>query len=385
MNKNAIAQILDRAVTDGAAPGFSVAWLGPDNIVHGLVAGAHDLAGQHPMRDGSIFWIASLTKAITTAAALQLVERGLLQLNEPVGAHLPKLAEPKVLTGFDTEGNPLTRPARTAITLRHLLLHNSGLAYDFFNADVTRYSRATGAPVTRGAEPNIPLVFDPGEGWQYGIGPEWTGKLIERVTGRDLAKYFAEELLEPLGMADTSFALDEQLASRKVDFHRRKSDGGLEPMQFPLPAPPHFGMGGGGLYSTARDYLKFLAMILNDGKVNGRTVLSAQSIAAMRTEQIVGRDIGILKAANPALSNDADFFPGQDKGWSLGFLTNKDKGPHGRSAGSLAWGGLANCYYWADPTRHVAGVLMTQVLPFADKQILRVFAEFERSVYHALD
>ena len=318
------------------------------------------------------FWIASCTKAITALAAAQLVERGLLDLDEAVGARLPQLASPQVLEGFDAEGAPILRPAKRAITLRHLLTHTSGMAYDFCNADLGRYMSATGRSLM---EIGDVLVFEPGEGWQYGIGIDAAGWLIEAVTGQGLDAVFDEHILGPLGMTSTAFVPDAALTARRAGMHVTGPDGTLIATDpFPMPAE---GWGGGGLVSTAPDYLKFLRAIMGDGA----GVVGPTALALLRENQGSDWPAGELITANPVFSSDFKPMPGIDKRWTLGFLRNETDVPGGRKAGSLAWGGIANCYYWADPASGVAGALFAQFLPFADPRMLATFEAFERAVY----
>ncbi|HLY78984.1 MAG TPA: serine hydrolase domain-containing protein, partial [Caulobacteraceae bacterium] len=318
------------------------------------------------------------TKAITTAAALQLVEEGRVGLDDPVGELLPTLATPKVLKRFDGEAKPVLEAARAPITLRHLLTHTSGHGYEFCSDALTRYVEAMG-PYPRGVGPDAPLLFEPGSGWTYGIGTDWTGQLIAAVTGEGLDAYLQRRIFAPLGMSETGFAVREDQRGRRASMHARGADGSLSPMAFDMPPPPHFGMGGGGLYSTAGDYLKFLDAIL----AGGGPILSGASVAAMRTSEWEGEEVGVLPSANPTLCAGYDPLPGAIKRWGLGFLIDPQPGPNGRSAGSLAWAGLGNCYYWADPAASAAGVFLAQHFPFGDPAALAAFAAFERAVYGA--
>jgi methyl acetate hydrolase len=295
-----------------------------------------------------VFWIASLTKALTTAAVLQLVEAGKLGLDDPVGRWLPDLATPPVLTGFDAAGAPVLAPAMTQITVRRLLAHTSGLAYAFCHAELARHEAAVGAGPQR---QTTLLMFEPGAAWTYGVGLDWAGELVAAVSGCTLDVYLADKVFAPLGMTETGFATTPAQVGRLASMHARTSDGGLTPIPFRLPPPPNPGMGGGGLYSTAGDYLKFLSAILGGGE----PILSAASVAAMAGSEWEGEAVGVLAGVNPQLCAGYDPFPGKIKRWGLGFLINPEPGPAGRSAGSLAWAGLANCYYWADPARSVAG------------------------------
>ena len=369
--------ILEAGVKAGRAPGFSAAVITRDGRRLTACAGVRGIDNPAAVTPDTVFWIASCTKAITSVAALQLVERGLVDLDAPVGTHLPVLAAPRVLTGFDAAGAPVTRPATKPITLRRLLTHTSGLAYDFCSADLTAWLSATGGSMFGAADPDIPLMFDPGEAWQYSIGIDWAGRLIEAVTGQGLDAWSAEHIFTPLGMKDTSFFPDAAQTARKASVHAKGPDGALAPMAFGMPATPHFGMGGGGLYSTAEDYLRFLGAIL----AGGAPLLRPETFALMMGNQVGDLDAGVLKSVSPTLSHDFEPLAGLTRRHGLAGLINLDPVAGGRSAGSLAWAGLANCYYWADPAAGVAGAVFAQVLPSADPDILATFEEVERAVY----
>ncbi|HEY0651130.1 serine hydrolase domain-containing protein [Phenylobacterium sp.] len=371
-----IQAILDEAIEKGVAPGLTAAVAHADGSDSRYAAGVRGVADPTPMAADDVFWIASCTKAITSAAALQLVERGVLDLDAPVGERLPMLASLKVLEGFDASGAPRTRAARRPITLRSLLTHTSGLAYDFFSADLARYYAAVGGSLFESLAAGGPvLTFEPDEGWQYGIGIDAAGWLVEAASGQTLPDYVDAHILRPLGMTDTAFDPDAR-AGRLAGMHRRDETGGFAVAdRFPSNPILH---GGGGLYSTAPDYLKFLRAVLAD---DGGGVLGPQALAHLRAAQPVAGAPGELVTAVPPLSRDFRPMPGVAKTHTLGFVRNEADVPGLRRAGSLAWGGLANCYYWADPASGVAGMLCAQFLPFADPAMLATFETFERAVY----
>ncbi len=369
MGSQRIQAVLDAAVAEGIAPGLTAAVARADGSDEVYAAGVRGIADATPMDPDTVFWIASCTKAITSAAALQLVERGVLDLDAPLGDRLPALAAPRVLDGVDGDGKPRLRPARRPITLRALLTHTSGMAYDFCNADMAAYFAATGESIVT---PGAPLAFDPGEGWQYGTGIDAAGWVIEAATGQGLDAYLAEHIFGPLGMADTGFAPGPD---RRAGLHARGSDGVFAPLD-PF-AQPQLLWGGGGLSSTARDYLKFLRAVVGDGA----GVLGPQTLTLLRDNQTGAMPAGELISANAAFSSDFRPLPGVDKRWTLGFLRNEGDVAGARRAGSLAWGGIANCYYWVDPASGVAGLVFAQFLPFADPGMLGVFEAFERAVY----
>jgi len=225
------------------------------------------------------------------------------------------------------------------------------------------------------------LAFEPGDRWEYGINIDFAGKMVEKVSGERLESYFHEHIFGPLGMADTSFKLSPSQRARLVAMHARGADGSLKPIEFEMPQEPEFFMGGGGLYSTGPDYLKFVRMFLNRGNLDGKTVLRPETVAMMGKNQIGDVNVVVLKSVLPDSSLDAEFFPGMVKKWGLGFMINTETAPTGRSAGSLAWAGLANTYFWIDPTKNIAGVILMQLLPFADPQALQTFADFESGLY----
>ena len=363
------------AAVAGGLPGVAAAARLADGDVIERAAGVRGLDNPASMTSDTVFWIASFTKAVTTAAVLQLVQQDRLSLDAPVADHLPALAAPKVLTGFDAAGAPVLAAARAPVTVRQLLTHTSGLAYAFCHADLARYAAAKPANLAE----LEPLVFEPGAGWTYGVGLDWAGELVAAVSGRTLDVYLEDEIFGPLGMRETSFAMTPAQQARRASMHGRGADGALTVRPFELPPPPNRAMGGGGLYSTAGDYLTFLAAIL----AGGSPILSPRSVAAMQATEWEGPEVGVLPPVNPALCAGFDPFPGEAKRWGLGFVINRASGPNGRHAGSLAWAGLANCYYWADPAAGVAGVFLSQLLPFGDPAALEAFGAFERAVYSA--
>jgi methyl acetate hydrolase len=383
-----IDRVLQEATERGDVPGVvAMAATGTGPIYRGAF-GRRALPEGAAMTADTVFWIASMTKAVTSAAAMQLVEQGRLALDEPIAAVLPELAAPQVLEGFDAEGKPRLRPARRPITLRQLITHTAGFVYAIWNADIGRYIEATGTPdiiTCQNAALALPLVFDPGEKWDYGINIDWVGKAVERVSGQRLGEYFAVHLFAPLGMNDTVFKLTPGHRARLAAMHARGEDGGLAPIPFEVAQDPEFEMGGGGLYSTAADYLAFARMFLDEGRsAAGAPVLKPETVRLMAQNAIGELNVQPLKTAIPASSNDAEFFPGMVKKWGLGFMISTEAVPGGRSAGSLAWAGLGNTYFWIDPARGVAGVILMQLLPFADAKALDLFDRFEKAVYAAL-
>ncbi len=344
-----------------------------DKTLYQGAFGTRDSSGT-PVTVDSIFAIASMTKAVTTVAALQLAEQGKVQLDEPVSRHLPQLGRLKVLDSFDRKtGKPKFRPATVPMTLKHLLTHTSGLCYDTWDGDMFRYTSNGGG--------ESPLMFEPGARWQYGTGVDWAGRLVETVSGMNLEDYFQARILRPLEMRDTSF-LPAPKFDRVVTGYRRQPDGTLKQNPRTPPALPKEFNGGGGLYSTAGDYTRFMQMILGKGRgVNQVQILQAKTVESMEVNQIGDLTAGKMKSYKPPISSDVDIQPGFTEKWGLGFLINTTPYAGGRSAGSLAWAGLNNTFYWIDPKRSLCAVLMMQFLPFVDREAVGLLNDFEQAVY----
>ncbi|HEX8374388.1 MAG TPA: serine hydrolase domain-containing protein, partial [Geminicoccaceae bacterium] len=215
--------------------------------------GSRDAAKGPALALDSVFWIASMTKAVTSTAAMQLVEQGRLRLEAPAADVLPELREVQVLEGFDPSGAPRLRPPKRPVTLHHLLTHTAGFSYDVWNGDIGRYMQVAGVPgviTVKNAALKTPLVFDPGERWEYGINIDFVGKMVERVSGQTLEAYFREHIFGPLGMNDTAFRIGPSQRERLVSMHARQPDGSMQPITFEIPQEPEYYMGGGGLYAT---------------------------------------------------------------------------------------------------------------------------------------
>jgi methyl acetate hydrolase len=368
-----IAGTLKDAVASGDVPGVAAAAATDKGVIFEGGAGV--------LRPDSVIWIASMTKAVTAAAAMQLAERGKLSLDTPAAEVVPEIGTKGVLEGFDSSGKPMTRKPKQPITLRHLLTHTSGLGYDTWDADILKYRQVTGIPAI-GSCQNValttPLLADPGERWEYGISIDWVGKLVEAASGQRLDRYMTENIFAPLGMADTGFAIGPAQRLRKAGMNTR-SPGGFTAIEHEINQTPEFHMGGGGLYSTVDDYLKFTQALL----AGGGAILKPETVKAMAQNHLPdGVLCRPLKSQLPNLSADMAFVNGMK--WGLSFMINPTAFPGRRSADSLTWGGLANSYYWIDPVKKVTGVWATQLLPFYDPRAIAAFEAFERAVYASL-
>jgi methyl acetate hydrolase len=388
-NSTRIDGLLRGAVDRGEMPGVIAIGFSDREFIYANAFGRRGLkADSAAMTLDTVFWYASMTKATVAAAAMLLVQQGRAELDVPVKTVLPELGRPQVLEGYTTDGKPIIRPARGDITLRHLLTHTSGFGYDIWNADVGRFMGENGlitlAKCVK-ASLRVPLTFDPGKGWQYGISIDWAGQFVEAVTGVTLGVFLERELFRPLGMTDTAFGFGPGQRRRLSDLHQRESDGRLRTIEHELAEKPEFDMGGGGLFGTAPDYVRFLQMLLRGGSTeSGQQIFTPHTIGLMFENSIGDLRAGVLRPVLRNLALDSDFFPGMEQKWGLSFLINPEPSPHGRSAGSLSWAGLANSYYWIDPARKVGGVIAAQILPFADPLVVRLYEQFERALYDGL-
>jgi CubicO group peptidase (beta-lactamase class C family) len=371
-----IDRVLDEAIATNVAPGV-VALAADQNGV--FYQGARGDAALD-----SVFRIASMTKAITSAAAMKLVEQGKLGLDAPMAEIAPELGQVVILEGFDAAGKPRTRKPKRGITLRHLLTHTSGFSYDLFNKDVARYMEHEGLPSIASclnASLRAPLLFEPGERWEYGIGIDWAGKIVEAVSGRKLERYLADEFFGPLGMRDTSFVPRDDMKRRLVAATQRQPDGTIAKIDFEFPADADFHMGGGGLFSTGPDYLRFTRMLLGGGALEGVRVLAPETVRRMGENAIGEIAVPPLTSDNPAMAIPYEFWPGQIKRWGLAYMLNTEDVAGGRAAGSCTWAGVHNTFFWVDPSRRRTAVLMMQLLPANDPQVIDTLEKFERAVY----
>jgi len=375
----ALDAVLQRAVAHGSVPGVVAAAADRNGIVYRGAAGRASSQGR-PMAVDAIFGIASMTKAVTSVALMQLVDEKKVALDAAASEYLPPFANVSVITSFDEKTGAYTvKPASRPITIRHLLTHTSGLGYSFTSPIVRDFKPRNGDAFAVG-----PLLFEPGADWIYGTSTDWVGRLVEAVSGKNLDVYFRERIFAPLGMRDTHFNVPEAALPRLAPAWRRQADGTLT--ELPRRPPPRVTdfNGGGGLSSTAADYIRFLQMLLNGGQLDGARILSAASVDQMSRNQIGAVNVHAIKSAQPALSADFSFVnEGKDK-WSLAFQITGESEPGLRSAGSLSWGGINNTYFWLDPSRGVAGVILMQFLPFADASALSVYRDFERAVYEVI-
>ncbi len=377
-------QILQAAVEVGKVSGIVAAAASADGELHQGAFGKKSVESGEPMLADTIFRIASMTKPATSVAVMQFVEQGKVSLDESIGAYLPELKSPKVLEGFDADGKPRLRDATRPPTVRELLSHTSGYAYSNWNEDMGRYESGVELPSGRERLWKLPLTADPGSQWQYSASTDILGVLVESVSGMTLEDYFQKNIFQPLGMADTTFQMPAAKWPRVAATSQREAGGSLTPR--PLPATPPtvtFFSGGGGLYSTAADYIRFLRALLNGGTLDGVQLLKPETVGLMAQNHIGDLEAGTMPSFRPETSANVNFFPHSKDKFGLGFLINTEPVEGGRASGSLAWAGIFNTYFWIDREKDVCGVLLTQVLPFADPTVLAILEDYEKSIYTA--
>ena len=384
--RSACDGILQKVVTGKPrAPGVVAMITSRSANIYEGTAGERVLGGQ-AMTTDTVFAIFSTTKAITGTAIMQCVEEGKLDLDAPAKTYVPDIGKLEVLEGFDAGGNPKLRAPKRDITTRMLMLHTAGLGYDFFNASYFRLAQERGQPsvvTCTKASLMTPLLFEPGERWEYGSNIDWCGQIVESIRGNRLGEVMKERIFAPLEMEDIAFSLTPSMRSRLAVIHQREADGSLTPLpDMQLPPDPEVHMGGHGLHASIGEYMKFIRMWLNDGAGSRGRVLKKETVeAAVRNGLQAHQSVVMLPGVIAALSNDAEFFPGLKKSWSYTFMVNDEDAPTGRPAGAIGWAGLANTFFWIDRKNGFGGYWATQILPFGDPVSFGGYLEFETAAY----
>ena len=375
-------QILEKHIAGGDLPCAVAGVASADGTLYMGAAGLRSLDASDAMTTDTIFAIASMTKAITTVATLQLVEQGLIDLDTSITAYLPDLEHLKVLDGFDDDGKPMLSSPKSSPTTRQLLTHTSGYVYEIWNANGLQRvaSEQIDSLFAEGGNGmTAPLGFSPGERWEYGIGIDWAGVIVETLSGKSLDIYFQDHIFAPLGMHDSSYKVPDEKAARRAAIHSRTEAG--------LTVIPHLGepvSGGGGLSSTITDYLRFMRALLNQGTLDGAKILQPHTVDMMFENHIGDLDVTPGPTQMPALSNDFDMGFGQPAKWGLGFLLHEAQTESGRPKGAASWAGLFNSYFWIDRENDLCAVIGTQVLPFYDTHAVAMLKDFESAVYKNL-
>jgi methyl acetate hydrolase len=380
-----IDEVLNNAVERGDVPGVVAMAANDHGPIYEGAAGVREAGRDDPITPDTMLRIASMTKMVTTVAALRLYEQGKLDLDAPVETYRPEFADLQVLEGFDGETPRLRAPASKA-TVRQLMSHTSGLTYWFWNEDIDRYEQLTGVPnVLPGSDEafKAPLVADPGTLYEYGINTDWLGRVVEAIGGQSLADEIEQHITGPLGMTNTTRRMSDEQRAGSTPIHIRDEDGAWTATDIDWAQEPDFWGGGHFLYSTPRDYLRFQRMLLGGGALDGVQILEGSTVDEAFRNQIGDLSFPAEQpTAHPELSADVNLGPGLK--WGLGLLLNEERQPGMRAAGSGAWAGLFNTHFWVDPSTRVTGSIFSQVLPFGDAGAFQLYVDFEQALYASL-
>ena len=380
-----IDSVLGGAVARGDVPGVVALAAGNDGVLYEGSAGAREAGADDPITPDTMMRIASMTKMVTTVAALQLVERGDLDLDAPVDTYRPDFAELQVLEGFDGD-TPRLRPPASRATVRQLATHTAGLAYWIWNTDIDRYEQVAGVPnVLPGTMDafKAPLIADPGTRFEYGINSDWLGRVVEAVSGQSLADYIDRRITGPLGMANTTRRMTAEQRANSTPIHIRGDDGAWAATDIDWAQDPEFWGGGHFLYSTPHDYLRFQRMLLGGGALDGVRILEPATVDEAFRNQIGDLDFpASMPTVHPELSADVNVGPGMK--WGLGLLLNTERQPGMRAPWSGAWAGLFNTHFWVDRESGVTGSIFSQVLPFVEPRVFQMYVDFEKALYASL-
>ncbi|RMZ25451.1 hypothetical protein D0859_10493 [Hortaea werneckii] len=357
------------------------------SFTYNHAVGKHDYPNDQPMEEDAMFLLASMTKLLTSIAALQLVEAGLIKLDDDVSKILPEVGEQKILKGFDGE-TPILEERKNPLTSRHLLTHTSGFGYDAADPGLIKYQKSVGKTPGVGftveETRSYPLLFEPGTAWMYGCSTDWAGKLVERISGMTLEEFMRENMFRLVGVKEITFWPEQnpKLKGKVPQMTTRTSDGNLAPSKEPsINAGKTDCFGGHGAYGTIRDYLKIQHSILrNDGQL-----LKPETVEAMFSPQLSPESAKSLNwfMKNHPLSKFmvGEYNPDVELDWGLaGILFLKDDIGK-RKKGTLHWSGMANCFWVIDRDADLAYTFGTQVLPPGDEPTRQMISTFELGVY----
>jgi CubicO group peptidase (beta-lactamase class C family) len=381
-----IDAVLERAVASGAVPSVCAIAADRNGVVYEGAAGPR-VAGEGDLVSiDTHYRIRSMTKMVTTAVALALMEQGKLDLDAPVQRYCPRFAELQVLDGFDGD-QPRLRPPASQATVKQLVTHTAGLAYWFWNAEIVKWEAASGVPNVQSGSKEIfkaPLIADPGTTFEYGINIDWLGQVIEAASGLKLDEAIERWVTGPLGMDQTAFRMTDAQRVNSTPVHLLGEDGTWAATGLDLAQDPEYWSGGHGLYSTPRDYLKFQRALLGDGtSPDGVKILEPRTVEAAFTNQIGDLEFPAeITTADPGASNTFAIGPGFK--WGYGLLLNTQDIPGRRRAGSGAWAGMLNTHFWVDRTTGITAAIYSQFLPFVTGPALALYEDFETALYAAL-
>jgi CubicO group peptidase (beta-lactamase class C family) len=387
-----IDRLLDRYVDDGRLPGWLVLVARHGRVAHLATGGSADVEANRPVGVDTLFRIYSMTKPITSVAAMMLYEEGAFELKDPVSRFIPSFRDLRVYRSGSAL-NPATEPASEPVRIWHLLTHTAGLTYGFHHAHPVdaMYRRAGfewGAPpgtdlaVCCDAWADLPLVFQPGTEWNYSVATDVLGRVVEVAAGTSLDRFFAERLFRPLGMTETSFWVDDADAGRLAALYSPSPKTGRivrnDAMGKAVLTPPTFLSGGGGLVSTAGDYHRFTRMLLGEGELEGARLLGPRTVRYMARNHLPG-GVDLETIGRPLFAETT--YDGVGFGLGLSVVLDPVANKVPASPGEVAWGGAASTAFWVDRAEGVTAVFLTQLLP---SSTLPVRSQLRQLVYQAL-
>lgn len=369
-----IDALLQGAVDTGAVPGIVAAVVDAESTLYTGAFGLQSVETRRPMEPDSIFRMMSMTKPVASVAAMMLYEEGAFGLDDPIADYVPAEASRHVISAFDMEqGTYELVPPDSLVTIRQALTHTSGAGYDFSSPELARLRDVTGDDPGQ-----FPLLYQPGLRWNYSVSTDRLSDMVEAISGTNFATFVRMRIFEPLGMEDTFWSVPPPKIDRVVTTHERQDDGSLVETANPdvLEGPAR---GRSGLFSTAPDYARFLQMLLRNGEGPTGRLLAPETVALMRENHIGDLTVVTQVGVDPRLSRPFPVNAGVDT-FGLGFQIAERALPGMRAEGSYSWSGLYNTHFWVDPARGIAGILLTQLLPFYDDRVMALYADYEAHV-----
>jgi CubicO group peptidase (beta-lactamase class C family) len=352
-------------------PAAIMGYSNSDGAMHWYAFGPSVWGGKDTINEHNIFRIYSMTKAIASVGAMQLVEKGLIGLDDPLDELMPEMTSIPILT----ESGDLV-DAKKSITLRHLLSHTAGFGYNFLEYRLQTFDRS------EWKNDDLPRLFEAGERWQYGTNTDWVGKIIEKISGEDLETYLRNNVTGPLQMNSTWFNVPDNLKENIVSWGVRDSTGFKEYPRIPEEMVTEYSAGG-GLFSSPKDYLTFLSCIMNNGAYKGGQIIQPETAEMIFENQLEGLSIN-WDIPDSGLPETAGRFPDESDTYGLAWAIEESEDELVRSKGAVYWSGIANSYYTLDKEKEVAVVYFTQFLPFNDKVSYDFYRLFEKEVYTSL-
>ena len=383
IDKIQLNHVLSESVQRSDVPAVAAQISTSEETIYRNEFGFSNFESKALLKEDSLYRIASMTKAITSVCVVQLIERGKLSLDSRLKDFFPHISKIKVLDGFDINNTAIYSKTKEDITVKHLLTHTSGFAYEIWNENILKLNNQGILSSAFSGDNKFlqsPLVNNPGAGWEYGIGIDWLGALVEKITDMTLQDFMIKNIFIPLEMKDTSYDLDFSKQERLVSVHCRNGNR-FSKLPFETPEDTNFYSGGGNLISSLNDYANFLGMLLNYGNFKGKQILRKESLELIRKKYVKNELIHKMKSFVPFLSNDFDFFQGKKGSWGLGFLINDEQSEYGKPRNSLGSYGLFNSFCWIDYHNNITAILIMQLLPFFDEKAILTLNNFEKCLY----